>query len=215
LPYFDRDDRLWEKNHLVFGLTNRWTARREKTTDEADYLEFLYLRLSQAYDIEEARRDLEPEDSSRHPFSPLRGELILRPSRYATLDLDASYDFDSDQRDLVRFNARATIKDQQENTLSIEYRQAKEDEGSAELEYLGGTLTTGLLAPIHLRYEHRRDLLEGQTLENLVDAEYRSQCWSLFLTYRDRLDESEIMLSFSMSGLGRFGGFSRDLESRN
>ncbi|MDW7644189.1 MAG: LPS assembly protein LptD [Desulfuromonadales bacterium] len=215
LPYFDRDDRLWEKNHLVFGLTNRWTARREKTTDEADYLEFLYLRLSQAYDIEEGRRDLEPEDSSRHPFSPLRGELILRPSRYATLDLDASYDFDSDQQDLVRFNARGTIKDQRKNALSIEYRQAKEDEGSAELEYLGGTLTTGLLAPIHLRYEHRRDLLEGQTLENLVDAEYRAQCWSLFLTYRDRLDESEIMLSFSMSGLGRFGGFSRDLESRN
>ena len=215
LPYFDRDDRLWEKNHLVFGLTNRWTARREKTTDRADYLEFLYLRLSQAYDIEEARRDLEPEDSSRHPFSPLRGELILRPSRYATLDLDASYDFDSDQRDLVRFNARGTIKDQRENALSIEYRQAKEDAGSAELEYLGGTLATGLLAPVHLRYEHRRDLLEGQTLENLVDAEYRSQCWSLFLTYRDRLDESEIMLSFSMSGLGRFGGFSRDLESPN
>lgn len=215
LPYFDRDDRLWEKNHLVFGLTNRWTARREKTTDREDYLEFLYLRLSQAYDIEEARRDLEPEDSSRHPFSPLRGELILRPSRYATLDLDASYDFDSDQRDLVRFNARGTIKDQRENALSIEYRQAKEDAGSAELEYLGGTLATGLLAPVHLRYEHRRDLLEGQTLENMVDAEYRSQCWSLFLTYRDRLDESEIMLSFSMSGLGRFGGFSRDLESPN
>ena len=215
LPYFDRDDRLWEKNHLVFGLTNRWTARREKTTDMADYLEFLYLRLSQSYDIEEARRDLAPAETARHPFSPLRAELILRPTRFATLDLDASYDFDADQRELVRFNARGALKDRKNNALAVEYRQAKEDEGSGEYKYLGGTLDTGLLAPIYLRYEHRRDLLEGQTLENLVDVEYRSQCWSLFLTYRNRLDDSEIMLSFSMSGLGRFGGFSRDLESRN
>ncbi|BCA80423.1 LPS assembly protein LptD [Desulfuromonas sp. AOP6] len=215
LPYFDVADRIWEKNHLVFGLTNRWTARIEKTTDTADYLEFLYLRLSQAYDIEEARRDLLPEETSRHPFSPLRAELILRPSRFAALDLDASYDFDSDQRDLVRFNARGSIKDSKENALAIEYRQAEEGDGSGEYRYLGGTLDTGMLAPIYVRYEHRRDLLEKQTLENLVDVEYRSQCWSLFLTYRDRLDDSEIMLSFSLSGLGRFGGFSRGLESRN
>ncbi len=215
LPQFDNLDRIEGQNRISLALTNRLTARLERDAGQSEYLEFLYLRLSGDYDIHEARQDRDASDLPLRPFSPLRAELILRPSRHAYLDVDASYDFYPEKRELTRFNARGNIADNRGNALSVEYRKDREDPDLGDIEYVAGILDTSLLSPVYLNYQHRHDLIDNRRLEDVVDLEYRSQCWSLFLTYRDRPDDSQIMISFSMSGLGRFGGFSRSLTQTN
>ena len=215
LPLFDGIDRLEAQNRVAFALTNRLTARIQGDSGETEYLEFLYLRLSEAYDIGEARRDRVSSDPPLRPFSPLRAELILRPAKHAYVDVDASYDFSPEVQDLSRLNVRGAVEDSRGNALSLEYRQDREDPDLGNIKYVGGGVDTSILAPIYLKYQHRHDLIDNRTLEDVVDLEYRSQCWSVFLTYRDRLNDSEILFSFSLSGLGRFGGFGRSLSQTN
>jgi LPS-assembly protein len=73
-------------------------------------------------------------------------------------------------------------------------------------------LQTPVLKPVYVLFEERYDFNQERELEKVVGLEYRSKCWSIFLTYKDRYreasdDEQEIMFSFVLSGLGKNGGF--------
>jgi LPS-assembly protein len=204
LPQFDALDDIGPENKLIYALTNRFTARLEPESGETVYHEFLYLRLSQDYDIRESRRDrLNPEDRL-HPFSDIRMELIARPTRWSYIDLDGRYDVDSRVNRFLVFNARGGAQDGAGNGLSLDYRYRHDD-----LEYAAGSLDLALLRPVYVKYQHRYDFEAGRTLERVLDLEYRSQCWSIFLTARDRLEGKEYLITFALSGLGKvaeFGG---------
>lgn len=214
LPQFDALDDIGPENKIAFALTNRFVARLEPEEGETVYHEFLFLRLSEEFDIRESRRDrLNPQDRLK-PFSDLRLEMIVRPTRRSYLDVDARYDVNSDtdgffNRFLV-FNARGAVNDQSGNSLLLDYRYSQDD-----LEYLSGQVDLSILKPVYLSYRHRYDLEEQTTLEQAVNLEYRAQCWSLYLTYRDRLEDTEYLVSFALTGLGRvaeFGGSLKEAE---
>jgi len=201
LPEFDSLDRVAAVNRLSYGLTNRLVARIESPDAEPVYHEFLYLRLSQEYDIKESRRDLLDPQDERRPFSALRSEMILRPTRNSMLDIDARFDPNHDKRDFTSFNAAASYHDGRGNGMQLDYR-FRED----EVDYLRGRLKLAVLKPVYVDYQHRYDVESGRTLEKLLNLEYRSQCWSIYLSYRDRLDDTEYLFTFALSGLGRIGG---------
>ncbi len=198
LPQFDVDDRIGPDNSIEYGLTNRFTARLEPENGEYVYHEFLYLRLSQQYDIDESRRDLLDPSDKRRPFSDLRTELILRPTRWSFIDLDSRFDVFYGQDGFSTFNLRGGIQDGAGNGLSLDYRFARDAQ-----EYLSGSVDTAWLKPVYLNYQHRYDFAGATTLEQVLNLEYRAQCWSLFLTLRDRLEDQEYLVSFALSGLGR------------
>ncbi|WP_432822269.1 LPS assembly protein LptD [Trichloromonas sp.] len=201
LPRYDYLDRIEPENRVTYALTNRFTARLEPEQGEAEYLEFLYLRLSQSFDIRQSRHRREELDG-RDPFSDIRAELIFAPTRATFLDLDARYDPHGGS--LQAFNARSGLKDRAGNALSFDYRYVKDSN-----EYLAGEIDLAWLAPVYLGYEHRYDFTDGITLEKVFDVEYRAQCWSVFLTMRDRLEDQEYMLTFALTGIGnviRMGG---------
>ncbi len=201
LPYFDALDRIEPENQVTYSLTNRFTARLESEQGEAEYREFLYLRLSQSFDIRQSRHDREALGGGK-PFSPIRGELIFSPTRASFLDLDARYDPYGGS--LQAFNVHSGLKDRADNSLSFDYRYTKDSN-----EYLAGNVDLAWLAPVYLGYQHRYDFTDRITLEQVFDIEYRAQCWSLFLTLRDRLEDKEYMLTFALSGIGnvfRMGG---------
>ena len=198
LPEFDLLDRIGPESRLRYALTNRFTARLESESGERIYHEFLYLRISQSFDFRESRRELEFAGDSRKPFSPLLFEAVIRPSRWSYLDLDASYDTNSGENRLVDYNLRGSLADSAGNSLSLDYRNRR-----GELEYLSATLETALVKPVYLRLEDRYDFLTGRALESLVGLEYRARCWSFFITYRERPDDREVMVSFSLGGIGR------------
>lgn len=210
LPQFDAEDNIGPLNKVAYALTNRFTAKLEPENGEVVYHEFLYLRLSQEYDVHESRRDrLNPQDELL-PFSDIRAELIVRPTRWSFLEIDARYDVNSTadvpiNRFLV-FNGRGGVQDGAGNTFSLDYRYRRE-----ELEYAAANLDLALLKPFYVNYQQRYDLAGRRDLEKVLNLEYRAQCWSLYLTARDRLEDREYLITFALTGLGRVAGFGGSL----
>lgn len=210
LPQFDALDDIPSANRFSLGVSNRLVGRLESAKGPAQYHEYAYLRLSQEYDVEESRRDrLDPGDR-RQPFSNLRSELVLRPSSWSLLDFDGRYDFTSSDRGWSQLGLLARVHDARGNALDLDYRF---QEGTAE--YLQGQLATSLLKPVYLRYLQRHALDGSRTLEKLLELEYRAQCWSIFLSLRDRLDDQEYLVSFALTGLGRVAKFGGTLGDSN
>ena len=199
LPQFNAEDQVGPLNRLSFALVNRFVARLQpKGTGVPYYNEFLYLRLAQEYDLSESRNDLLFPQDEADPFSALAARAIIRPTRQTFIDLDGRYDLSSGGGGLLSANAWAGLKDGAGNGLSLDYRYHRDQVG-----YLDGTVNLALLKPVYVNYRHRFDSEKGTTLEKVVNLEYRAQCWSLFLTYRDRLQDQEFLVSFALSGLGR------------
>ncbi|NLC71062.1 MAG: LPS-assembly protein LptD [Desulfuromonadaceae bacterium] len=206
-PQFDHLDDIEPQNRLSYALINRLTARIEKEGREATYHEFLYFRLGQDFDIRESRRDRDPGDDPLRPFSAIRAEMILRPTTWSYLDVDGTYDMNPEREALDLLRIRTGVNDQHGNRIGIGYSFRDE-----EYEYLSGNLSLAVLDPLFLNYHGRYDLRDkGNDLEHVLNAEWRFQCWSLFVTFRDRTDdgggrEKEVMVSFALKGLGHMFG---------
>ncbi len=197
LPYFDSADRIDNANELEYALVNRLVGRFDSENGSPTYLELVYFRLSQTYDIWLSRRDREEkEDEDR--FSDIRGELIVRPSTLWTFDVDSYYD--PHRNELSKFTAEFGARYSDDHRYTASYRYKEDDS-----EYLATTLAVDWLDPLFVTYEYRHDLVENHRLENMVAVEYRSQCWSVFVSYRDRIEDHEIMFSFALSGIGSVG----------
>lgn len=208
LPPFDALDNIPSANSLSLGVSNRLVGRLESAGGSVQYHEYASLRLSQEYDIEESRRDrLNPADRPQ-PFSNLRSELVLRPTTWSLLDFDGRYDFSSSGRGWSQVGLLASLHDSRGNSLNLDYRYL---EGITE--YLQGQIATSVLKPLYLSYLQRHAVDGGTTLEQLLQLEYRAQCWSIFLSIRDRLEDQEYLVSFALTGLGRVAKFGGKLGS--
>lgn len=217
LPYFGPFDRIGPANYLEYALINRLIGRAVDADGHRSYHELLNLRLSQLYDIAAARDD-RADDAEE--FSDLRVELQARPTPASSLNLEAWIPVYGDQR-FSRITASASYAGRPGNTASLSYSYVREEDGAAApSDYLEVNLATVMLAPVYVSFLERYDFRDGESLESLLNVEYRQKCWSLFLTLRsrpslddDEPDDNEIMIGFALSGLGRVGGFGSSLSS--
>jgi LPS-assembly protein len=208
LPQFDALDRIEPLNQVTYSLTNRFLARIESPGEPAFVHEFLYLRLAQDYFFRQ------PE-AIAEPFSDLRADLRLRPSRASYLNIDANYDLSGQKGGFFdnfrTFSALGGVRDPAGNGPSFNYRYDRRE----DIEYLATGIDLAALRPVYINYQHRQDLFGDRTLEQVVNLEYRSQCWSLFLTWRDRPDDTEYLLTFALTGLGRVARLGGNLGEQN
>ncbi len=191
LPSFDSTDRIAEAHRIEYALVQRLTARFNREDGGSSYRDLVYLRLSQNYYLDE-----EAQDES---FSSIRGQLTLLPTDWARLRFDAT--FDIDQGVWSKYSAEAEIHDQQQNSLWLEYRK----DLNLQVEYGELKLSAGYLKPIYVNFGKRYDFESDEHLEDLLQVEYRHQCWSAFLTFRENDTDRSIMLSFFMKGIGYVG----------
>lgn len=204
LPLFDLHDRIGRQNEVSYALVNRLTVRSTAADGSRVYRELLNLRLSQSYDIDEARHDRSGQDQ---PFSDLRLEMDLRPTRKISLDLDSQIPVYGASR-FHTLTAGVSARDDAGNAATVSYIYRDEEFAGIATDYLGLQLDTPVLKPVYIRFEERYDFREERELEKVLGLEYRSKCWSLLLTYRNRYradsdDDREIMLSFILAGLGQ------------
>ena len=201
LPQFDAEDNIGPQNKITYALTNRFTARLEPEKGEAYYHEFLYLRLSQSYSLGKSTPDLLYPVQSQHPFSDLRAEMILRPTRWSLLDMDGWYNVYQPGKGFDALNALGQIHDGEGNSLAFDYRYQR-----GGVHYVDATAATAWLKPIYVQYQHRYDIDSDTSLEKALKLEYRAQCWSIFFTYRDRPRDQQFLFTFALSGIGKLGG---------
>lgn len=213
LPYFDSADRVANKNKAEYALVNRFIGRFIVDGSRPTYRELAYLRLSQSYDIWLSRRGRD-EKLSSHSFSAIRTELIVRPTSKWSVDIDLMYD--PHRSKFSKFSAETGARYSDDVGFTAAYRYAEDttdnaiDDGS---EYISAGVDLDWVKPVYVKYEYRYDCVDQARLENLISLEYRSQCWSIFLSYRDRLDDNEIMLTFVLGGIGAVGHVGSSLSS--
>jgi LPS-assembly protein len=155
------------------------------------------LRLSQSYDLR--------QEAEENRFAAIRGELSLLPCDWMNLSVDTS--FDVDQGEWSSFSGEVDIRDQRENAIRVTYRNDREE----DLDYGALKLDLALLKPFYISYEKRFDFAASEQLEDVLEVEYRQQCWSAMLTFRENENDRSALLTFSMKGIGQVGGVSGNI----
>ncbi|MDH3998893.1 MAG: LPS assembly protein LptD [Desulfuromonadales bacterium] len=214
LPLFDLKDRLQRQNAIEYALVNRLVGRYAGADGVSRYHEFFNLRLSQRFDIDEERNNRSGLD---RPFSDLRAELSLRPTSAFSLEADALFPVYNDV-EFKRLNVNARVQDTKGNAAILEYNYRDQEFEKIASDYLKFQLDTSLFNPLFVRFEERYDFRDGRELEKVLGVEYRSKCWSLFVTYRNRYranddDDHEVMVNFALAGLGSNRGFGNGFGS--
>ncbi len=212
LPLFDLYDRQLRQNNVNYAVVNRLTARSTLADGARAYREIFNVRLSQTYDIDEARNN---RSGDNQPFSDVRVQLGMRPTAKISLDADGRIPVYGN----LRFNSLtvgSSVRDDVGNALRIDYAYIDQNFSETATDYINLQLETSVLKPVYAKFEERYDVRESRELEKVVGLEYRSKCWSLFLTYRNRYrdngsDDQEVLLTFALAGLGFNQGFSSGL----
>jgi len=208
LPLFDLFDRQVQRKDISYALVNRLTTSNTAEDGATVYRDFLNLRLSQSYNLDSDRDDLYEDDK---PFSDVRLELDFWPTRKLALEVDSLIPVYGDSG-IRTLRVAASARDDVGNAVRVNYTYKDDAFVDSATDYIKFQLDTPLLKPLYLRFEERYDFRENRELEKIVGLEYRSKCWSILLTYRDRYreDESrdqEVLLSFVLAGLGMNKGF--------
>jgi len=215
-PYFDRLDRIQDRNLVTFSLTNTFISKLKATEDDPEkdakkaltpysYREFLRFLLEQGYDF----RHKEQVDS--RSWVPFYGEIQLEPYRYVALQADAEWSHDTSS--FKSRNIGTQISDLRGDRVFVEYRFEEKDVESVYTNFLL-TLTDRIRA--YTDYE--QNILNNTRIQSGVGMRYQSQCWSVDFRYIDEVDDRKYVFLINLSGLGGFGGSAwtiDDLGGRN
>lgn len=221
LPLFDYGDQVIPQSRAVWSLSNYFTGAFSDGNGGAEYRDILYLRLSQGYDISGGRRDLLTTVDRDHHLSDLRIETRMQPLKWLSLTTDGRYDIH--RNTLSAMGIGGDLDDQQGNTVGFGYQRSLDRADSTittvidtshqarplplfdQVNYVEGRLGISVFKPFVFTYLGRYSLDRGSFLESNYTVEYRHQCWTIGVSYQDRLDNREVLVSFSLSGLGSLG----------
>ena len=210
-----------EKNLVTYSVTNNFTAKTSKrpTPDpetqlegeqeqgsqypKYSYYDFCRIKLTQSYDILEARR--EENGIEKRPFSPVKGEVEFKLSSYVDLQADAEWSPYDDE--FKSYNAILALSDGRGDHGSVDYRYTQEDSGNPGTRNILTKVLLKLFDSVSVYWEHERNLVENQDVTTVCGFKYESQCWSLNCSYTlDRtMHEREYFVEVGLYGLGEFG----------
>ena len=148
------------------------------------------------------------QEAEENRFSEVRGELTLLPTEWVKFDIDSR--FDVDQGEWQEIAIDADVHDGEGNKVGLKYRNDQDEERN----YGAVVIALAWLDPFYVNYEKRYDFYENEHLEDVVGVEYRQQCWSAFLTFRENDTDRSVLLTFTMKGIGPVGGLSGSLLDR-
>lgn len=181
-------------DRVTLALTNRLTAKMRDAEGNTIRRERLWLRLSSGY-------ALNTDATAPETLLPLRSELSLSVANGLALHSDASYGLEAGERRWKSAMSGLQLKDRRHDELNIDY-YFREGEVA---NYLSGRMKLPLTAQSRFGYEARYSVESNEFLEHRAELEYRGQCWSVTLTFRDRPGDQEYLVNFTLAGLSNQG----------
>lgn len=186
---------LTGQNAVAWSLTNTLTARLKDAAGRSSYLEFFRLKLFQAYDIHESRRDVGRHDPERKPFSDLGIEFDFTLHKYMSLRSRNIYNGDDGWK---QNNFDLQIRDWRGDSLLVGYRDT---EDFIEEIHLG--VKAVITENLDSTFVFRHDLLNSRKIEHALGLFYHKQCWGLGLEYAETDDDVRFLLKVSLAGFGK------------
>ncbi len=206
LPQFDSVDTIAKANKITYSLNTTVTGRFLEEGGGRRYHDYLYLDISQSYDINEATRKLTSDSDKRKPFSDVTGEAIVKPYTWSTMTLRGTYD--PNKRLFKSYDTSLSLNDERGDNLYASYRFIRD-----ATSYLELSARLRVVKSFDLTYYQRYSFRERRSIESSYGAEYRHQCWGVVLSYTERLEEKVAYLTFSLKGLGPVAGVQGRFES--
>ncbi len=206
LPGFDGVDNIVTKNTLTYSLNSALTGRLKKEGAKS-YFEYLYLDVSQSYNIREAQRTLTSAADRRRPFSDVTAEMRIKPLPWAKLT--AKGVINTYKGRYARYDSELTLSNDMGSSFRITHRYVRDT-----TRYMEAAGKTKLTSSTTLTYINRYSFDESKSLETSYGLIYTQQCWTAYLNYVSRIDEKIVYLSFDLLGLGRVAGLSGKMTNR-
>jgi LPS-assembly protein len=156
------------------------------------YNEFSRFKLYQSYDFNKASND-DPE-----PFSPVYGELEVRPHEALSLSGNAGwsqYDGAFESHDLL-----LRLSDDRGDQLRAEHRYTRDVS-----ESVAGALTIKVSEPLSLFADYERNLHDKKDIKTGVGLLYEAACWSIDFRYTEEETDQRWSFMVNLSGLGGVG----------
>jgi LPS-assembly protein len=195
LPDYDDIDLIGEANELEYSV-NSTLSYIYKEKEKLKRHEYLYLNLSQVYDIIESQRGLSGPGDERRPFADIKAELRLSPAKLIRFSADGDYDVY--ERWFDRYYITANLADKRGDKFYASYRFDR----SLATRYMEGSARLRVNKALDLIFKKRYSFDEERSLETMAAAEFRQQCWGAVLTYRRTPEENLFLLNISLESLG-------------
>ncbi|MBI5047822.1 MAG: LPS-assembly protein LptD, partial [Deltaproteobacteria bacterium] len=206
LPSFDGVDRIAAMSTFTYSLNSILTGKFMEGGNPPSYLDYIYMDLSQSYNINEATRRLVSATGERRPFSDVAGEIRLQPVSWTLITAKGRYDTYEDW--INQYDASLGLWDKRGDRLDVSYRYTRNPFPAKSAEYLEGSLRFKPGQAFDLTYRSRYSYSEQKAIEAVYGLEYHHQCWGAQLTYTERLEEKIIFLTFNLLGIGHVGDLS-------
>ncbi|MFH1215616.1 MAG: LPS assembly protein LptD [Pseudomonadota bacterium] len=200
LPDIDEIDLLERGNALSYGLNNYFRVRGGKDGDF--YNRYAgYLKLEQAYNIDEARRDLVGPDDERRPFS----DILLRINAYPLPRWQTRYTTAMSVygEGMTRYDLFSEYTSERGDSLSLDYRYTK----GTEINQLNAAMKTRLTDTFYLEGDFKQSLDTNEIVSSSIGLIYHPQCWAVKFLAEKSTNDERIAVMFSLVGLGQALGF--------
>lgn len=202
-PDFDSIDRIEAANRLTVSMTHlliskyfisgKDTDPSESTDNEdARYNRFFRFLLEQSYDFNKEKK------SGAEPFTPLYAEVDLTPVRILTLHAEAEWDHKKSTLTSHLFSGH--LRSQRGDRLNIEYRYIKDLRQSVDI---GASIA--VTDWLRISGEYERNIDTDSDIEKRLECLYKSQCWSLAISYADDETDQRVSGMIRLHGLGEIG----------
>ena len=195
LPVFDDLDMISEANELEYSL-NSTLSYMYRANKRLKRHEYLYLDLSQIYDIKESLRSLSGPGDARRPFADIMAELRLSPMKSVRFVADGDYDVYDGW--FNKYSTSIKLADRRGDTIYVSYRFDR----SLQTRYMEGSARLRVHKALDLIFKKRYSFDEERALETTAAVELRQQCWGAIFTYRRTPEEDLVLLNVSLKSLG-------------
>ena len=205
LPYFDSIDSLSREHRISYSLTNQFTLKTYDSEGKPVYRDFLRLKLSQEYDIEELGREIDLQKYPKRPFTDIRTEYDLTP--FSIFSMNGNIWFSPYLKVITELEHSIYVKyDSLTGYISYDYKRKleedihrKDQDGISIIRY-GTTWRPNKRWTISYRDERDLDLKE--VIKQEVGIEYYHQCWSSNTLMSHTQDEDKILITITLGTLG-------------
>lgn len=200
-PWFEAIDEEGRGNIITFALENILDARTEDDKGVVSYSQWGSFTLAQSYDLDEARRVVDP-GQEKQPLGPLQGTLTLAPFSGLYFSGTAHWDHYENTVSLADIALWTRIRRSggRADIFSVDYLY--EENGSNSLNC---NLLVNLDYGFSAGTSFKRDFNSHDNLETIYWVDYASQCWAVRLAVQKMDEETEITLTFRLPGFGELG----------